>query len=189
MMSYSTATLVSIGLLVGTSPAAPQNTPEAPAAVPAAELLELRVKTFEVLLDSLAGGLPPTVRIWLVSDPERDPVTGEVTRTSHSPAEVQAIQSRFPSVRLPDDPDRLFLCPPGAEVRMPGSGCPILEDGVIVRLSSVRVSGARAEVTGVLMRSGRSEWGVYSWAEGATIEFERAASGWTFSRFTSRWIT
>jgi hypothetical protein len=101
----------------------------------------------------------------------------------------RAIQRIFPTARYSENLDSLVLCPAGVQLRMPGSGCPIRDDGVIIQLWSLRVYGDSLSVYGVLIQSSPGRTRTASWAQGTSLAFVRTGRLWKLVKASGRWIT
>ena len=119
--------------------------------------------------------------IWL----RADTVAGSTSRLKLTPQQVAAVMRLHPRIRLVPPSESLFLCPPGRVVRMPGSGCPIRDDGVIVSLFDFRVAGDSLIAGGDVIKSRGSS----TWAEGIAYGFRWLNGAWTFVRLLDRSIT
>ena len=122
-----------------------------------------------------------TQLIWL----RADTAAGSTSRLRLTPQQAAAVMRLHPRIRLVSPAENLFLCPPGRVVRMPGSGCPIREDGVIVSLFDFRVAGDSLIAGGDVIKSR----GDSTWAEGMAYVFRWAKGAWTFVRLLDRSIT
>jgi len=106
------------------------------ATVASAQLPESdRSQVARVALDAVADSLNPPLetdgRLWLHEWATR--TESGWTSETISDATLPAVQGRYPEARIGegDLPD-FFLCPEGVQLSMPGSGCPIRDDGRIV---------------------------------------------------------
>jgi hypothetical protein len=141
---------------------------------------ELHVQAISSTLTLLE--IPAVNRLWLRGSGPRD------NRRELSPISEElaaAVQRRFPNARVAAPDQRLFLCPPGVSVQLPGQGCPILDDGVIVMVGWMRSAGDGVTVNATVIQSKGSS----TWAESITALFRRARLRWQFVRVTERSIT
>lgn len=85
----------------------------------------------------------------------------------------------------------LFACPEGISVRLPGQGCPIVEDGVIALLGELETRGdGSVEVVAELIESVWSrEGGASTWSNGYRIRVGRVSSsaGWSVTDVSHIW--
>jgi len=92
---------------------------------------------------STAIHLKATGRIWLRGWTERG------VRHALSDGVVAGLRSTFPLAQQTDLERGLYECPPGRELRMPGSGCPIRERGIIVTFHDLEIVDAERVKTSV----------------------------------------
>ncbi|MGH7505420.1 MAG: hypothetical protein ACRELX_07200 [Longimicrobiales bacterium] len=155
---------------------------------PSAEPAQVWLTTVRFVLDSL-GPVDESVRIWVQPARPRE-TTGDTVTAVTSPEVRPELERAFPNARVTPASDVLFLCPPGVQVRMPGRGCPIRENGVIVRLGPVSVQGDTLHIMVALIRSSSRDSRVfYSWAKGTALVFVRSRGSWEFVRSLGSWIT
>jgi hypothetical protein len=129
-------------------------------------------------------------RIWIrTSEPLAIRREGSPPLVPMAPAVAEALRAAFPEARFtPDSNEQLFLCPAGVRVVMPGSGCPIKDDGVIVVLSPIRLVGDSVAARGTIIRSsGGSEpsrigGSVSTWAVSCDLYFLRENASWKVVR-------
>jgi hypothetical protein len=147
-----------------------------------ADSAQLRVATVAVLLDSAGPSSAREMRIWVGG--------GEDLRPSISDTVWQVIADSFPTARLMQPGDTVFLCPAGKPLSMPGSACPIRDDGVVVRLNVLRAYGDSAIATGFLVRSEVSPSGRHmTWGEGLSLVFEQRDGVWRLRAIRGRAVT
>lgn len=141
---------------------------------------------------------PDSVRIWIAGALIEDP---EGPYREDAPQIPRAVRDQlietFDGARIVDDWANIFElvseCPPGESVRMPGHGCPIRDDGIVVSLGPLSVAAdgmvtTQASVT--RSQSVRSGAEVVTWAEGFRITLERSEDGsWITRDVTDIWIT
>jgi hypothetical protein len=102
-----------------------------------------------------------------------------------SPAVWSAFLEQFPNaVQVPAD-EVLFECPPGREVRMPGSGCPIRDGGRVAVLLPITPEGTDGASAAASVTSSNPS-GDRSRRVGIGIELRRTGAGWTFVQ--TRWL-
>lgn len=148
----------------------------------------LRVQMLQVLVDSLGPDERPP-RIWIIQHADREAVAGPMGLTRLTAAERTAILKAFPTVEFAEHTDSLFLCPAGVHVSMPGTGCPIRDEGVIVYPGSLRLDGDSLRARSTLIQSGEADSGAYTWAQGAEVVFTRMQATWRTRGIRLLWIT
>ncbi len=149
----------------------------------------LRLSVIEIVLDSLASERVHTSRLWIRAYLSVDPGTRRLQRVPPTAEQLATIRSRFPTAAVPASHDGLFLCPPGVRVRMPGVGCPILEDGLIVEVGPLEIDADSAHASGSVIQSSTRNGRTSTWAQGVRLLFRRSMSGWKFVRVLGGWIT
>jgi hypothetical protein len=142
-----------------------------------------------VLIDSLGPRRSDPYRIWLHADRERAGTSSGVRFVPLSQDAEREIQRSFPTARYSEKFDSLVLCSAGVQLRLPGSGCPIRDDGVIIQLWSLRVHFDSLSVHGVLIQSSPGRTRTVSWAQGISLVFVRAGGLWKLVKASGRWIT
>lgn len=155
-------------------------------AVPEAQ--SLHVAAVQAALDVGAVRDSGRSRIWMVpyTDHHLQPSAQPVTDL---PEPVrQALTNAYPILRFRGSETSLFLCPPGVQVEMPGVGCPILEDGLIIALGPPSYSAdGSVKITVRVVQS--EEAGAYTQAIGLTLLMTKDEAGrWTRTGLGS-WIT
>ena len=143
-----------------------------------ADTMELHLEAIRAAFDTL--NIPSATRLWLRHTLALVPDKLDPQRVDISQEFLTHVQRRFPNARLAARDQRLFLCPPGVTVSMPGQGCPVLDDGVIVSAGPIRVEGNLVLVSASVTRSNRS--GTNTWAEGFSVVFRRSGGQWHFVR-------
>jgi hypothetical protein len=143
-------------------------------AVTPADSINLVLEAYSVLLDN-TGTRAITGPIWLESDTAAD----SMSRFHLSSKQAKSILESDPRVRLVSEREDLYLCPPGREVRMPVSGCPIRESGVIVTLQTWQRDATTLIIIGSVVKSGTS--GRHTWAEILGVAFRWDDAGWKYS--------
>jgi hypothetical protein len=98
---------------------------------------------------------------------------------------VYALRPRYPGVSAPPSDTELFLCPAGVSVRMPGRGCPIIEDGVVVRIQHPRFTEGSVHIPITVIRSK----GAMTWAVGHIVVLVRQNDAWRVVDFIGEFIT
>lgn len=110
---------------------------------------------------------------------------GEMVLEPLSPAVWSAFLEHFPNaVQVPAD-EVLFECPPGHEVRVPGSGCPIRDGGKVAVLMPITPEGTDGASAGASVTSSNPS-GDRSHRVGMGIELRRTGASWMFVQM--RWF-
>lgn len=150
----------------------------------------LHVTSIRILFDRLASGITAEHPIWLRLHVQR-PDTGSGSPLQPSETQWREISHALPSARLAGARDTLFECPPGVRVSMPGTGCPIRENGIIVEVDRPVVDGDSATMWVWLIESGASDGRTLTWAQGLALVLERAGDGrtWRLRAVRARFIT
>jgi hypothetical protein len=139
-----------------------------------------------VLLDSLAPAVSRTDRIWLGV---RFRGTAAAALYHITDAEAAAIADAYPGSRRAAPGDTIYLCPPGVELRLPGTACPIRDDGVVMELGPLRFDGDSVATSGWLIRSSTRGGSLVTWAEVLSLVFERHCRGWRLRGIRVRAVT
>jgi hypothetical protein len=139
------------------------------------------------MLDSAGTAREQAHRIWLQGYPVRDSLG--TRRVLPSVNSVSVIKASFPGLVVVDANAPLFLCPPGKGVLMPGYGCPIRDDGVIVYFTPVRVDGRTARVGVSIIRSAGSGERYSTWAADYALDLAFTGERWVVRRKTMVGIT
>jgi hypothetical protein len=141
----------------------------------AADSAAIRIASLRALSDSVfRGGTDRVIWIRARKTPRRPADT--VTPTVPSAGEFRAIRDSFPGARLVPEDTELFECPPGREVIMPSSGCPVRDNGVIVTFEAIEATDSTVQ-TGIRVMAS-SGGGRMTWAEGFSQVFGRDGTGW-----------
>ena len=98
---------------------------------------------------------------------------------------LTTIVQAYPGVRPVSPLENLYQCPPGRTVRMPGSGCPIRDDGAIVSLIALQAEGDSLLSGGHVIKSDGSN----TWAESISFVFRRVSGAWRYVRVASSSIS
>jgi len=114
-------------------------------------------------------------RIWLRIDTTAE----SADRLRMAPHTANAIVASDGRVRIAPLTQELFRCPAGKVVRMPSSGCPILESGVIVTISQPRVAGDSLIIDGEIIQSSARPT---TWAVGVGLIFRWVSGAWKYER-------
>jgi hypothetical protein len=138
-----------------------------------ADSVSLRLEVIRLVLGN-TNTSPDAQTLWLVADtlPESPPALRLSVR------EREAIRNAYPRMRFVSPSERLLLCPPGREVRIPGSACPIRDAGVIVRVGGLRIDGDSAIAVGTVTKSNAR--GTKTWSQGVVLVFGWVANGWKY---------
>jgi hypothetical protein len=97
-----------------------------------ADSAALRLAVLTAVLDTF-GIAPTQPRIWLAPYRVYDAIAKKGKDVPFTTVELDSIQRHYPGVMPVADAISPFRCPPGITVKMPGQGCPIAENGIIVR--------------------------------------------------------
>jgi hypothetical protein len=154
-----------------------------------ADSAQIRVATLRILIDSLAESPESPGRIWISGSHQLRRDTASARQFALSDTQWAAISQAFPTARHVVPTDSLFLCPAGVELRMPGSGCPIKEDGIVVELAPLRVDADSVTSSGLLVQSSTSYGRLVTWAQGMWLVFERVQGRWRVRAIRGRFIT
>lgn len=130
-------------------------------------------------------------RVWLQPYRVRDEEAGTwVVQGGPTPLELESLRAIFPDLEvLPPDADP-FLCPDGVEVRMPGPGCPIRDDGAIVELYPPRLEAGLVMAGGSVITSSPGQSGEFvTGLTGFEIAFEWTGVGWRFLEIRLTMVT
>ena len=149
----------------------------------------LRVLTAQVMLETFKPPFPRDGRIWFGGGIHfrRDSVTD--ARFLLSDAEWSLLVESYPGARRAVPTDTVFMCRPGVKLRMPGSGCPILDGGIVIELAPLIAHGDSVQTGGYLVQSSTSDGRDISWAQGFHMILERAQRGWRLRAIRSRSVT
>lgn len=140
-------------------------------------------QTLRSLANEANVGLPHAKPLWVQGVRAAD--EGEMVLGPLSPAVWSALLEHFPNaVQVPAD-EVLFECPPGREVRVPGSGCPIRDGGKVAVLMPITPEGTDGASAGASVTSSNPS-GDRSHRVGMSIELRRTGAGWMFVR--TRWF-
>lgn len=154
----------------------------------AADSVALRMAVLQIMLDSLGPDQEPG-RIWIQPRANGHAATNQTRSMGLTANEWNAISERFPAARLADASDTLFLCPPGVRVMMPGTGCPIRDQGIIVSFSPLRLMGDSVRAGGSLIQSAVGSQGSFTWMQFIQAVFEHRQGEWRFRGIRDRGIT
>ena len=166
MARTRSAVLISLFLLVGAKPVCAQ----APGLISASD----SVVVWTAALDTVAKSLNVERHQVLWLQPTPHPPSATV---------VRGVQSLFPNMRVNDSEAELFLCPPGRTLTMPGTGCPIRENGAILRLRTIKAATQdEVSVTVSFVRSNQE--GDRTWLTAQEVLLARTVDGrWQVSGF------
>lgn len=118
-------------------------------------------------------GLDLERRLWLRETPAVPVLSAEV---------LSELSGRVPGLRPVENGREMRQCPEGEPRTLPGSACPILDDGVVVWFYRLEVSGDVASVGVGLTHPGH--------AAGRGVLLRRDPDGdWVFDRFNGGFIT
>jgi hypothetical protein len=148
----------------------------------------VRIAALRVVLDTLGPQGADAGRIWVRPHTERDPATGERRSVTLSPAERAAVAEAFPTARVIDAPDTSFLCPPMMRTLLPGTGCPIRDDGVIVEFAPLRFDGDSVSTAGMLIQSWPAARGTLTWVQWIDLVLDRTRGKWEVRGIRGRWL-
>jgi len=152
--------------------------------------VQVHLAVLRALFDSLRVDTSRTARIWVLPTAHWDSVTRTSTDVALSDRELAAIEAVYPRARGAPAYDSVFVCAPGVRARMPGRGCPIRDDGIVVRFRTIRVSGDTARMAAGVIRSESGASGVYTWQEGFDwIVLVYTRGTWDLRAMLARWIT
>jgi hypothetical protein len=149
----------------------------------------LRIATIGVLLDSLAGPNDGDGRIWISRTGDLRSQPGAASAYALSDSEWMRIAAHYSSAKLIEHGDSALMCPPGVQLRMPESGCPIREGGIILGLGPVQLYGDSAASAGWILRSTSSQQRTLSWIQGMVLIFEPLSTGWRLRHVRTRSTT
>jgi len=144
------------------------------------DTITIHLASLRVALDSLAHNAPSSVRIWLSGPAIPDAGTTGIHSKPLSPSEERRITADFPEVRFVDAGEELIVCPPGVTLRMPGSGCPIRESGVIVWLGQITVEGDSVRTSISMTQSEASGGRVLTWSQTVGLVYGQTRGTWQF---------
>ncbi len=173
MRPYS-ASAVLFSLWVFSSPANSQS-------LSVRDSILIRATAVAATLDSFR--IDPNSRIWIERLVSRSD-THSLARENVDPL-VNALRPRYPRVSAPPSDTELFVCPAGVSVKMPGRGCPIIEDGVIVRIQHPRFTEGSVHIPITVIRSR----GAMTWAAGHIVVLVRQNDTWQIVDFIGEFIT
>ena len=123
-----------------------------------------------------------STRIWLQRDM---PSRGATLVPKRRDLVLTLLQDRYPRARAAEGQAGLFLCPAGVQVQTPGRGCPILDNGVIIKIGPVQFLPNAARISIELIKS----HGNFMSVRGHTMTLVREGMTWTVKRVTDRFIT
>jgi hypothetical protein len=148
----------------------------------------LRIASLRVALEQIVRSRNDSLRIWITA--ESQPDSTSAARTLPLPAHAwSAVQAAFPAAWAVRTMDEAFLCPPGVEVRMPGSSCPIRESGIIVQFGPLTIAGDSARAAVFIVQSAPTAGRISTWGEVVVFLFVRREEGWQYDRIVMRYIT
>ena len=133
----------------------------------AADSVEIRTAAILATIDTLRAAESSTP-IWIRV---ADDTIGLRSSTKRIESDVRR---RFPRARIAPSQSELYQCPPGVELRMPGTSCPILENGIVVDVGTIRIIRNQPCLSVAVIRTQAH----MTWAEGLVIYFARGKRGW-----------
>jgi hypothetical protein len=155
-----------------------------------ADSARIRLAVVKAIVDTVSRRRPPA-RIWIESPTEREVASGETRGVVLTGGEWAAIASEYPQARRIERFGRVFDCPEGVTVRMPGSGCPILEGGIIIVPGSMQLLGDSLRAGAVLIQSSQraQSFRFSTSAQGLTVVFRYVEGVWQTHALRFLWIT
>lgn len=148
----------------------------------------IRLAVVQAIVDTVGRHQPPA-RIWILPSIERDSVSGQNRRIALTASEWKAIADEYPHAKQIEQLDSVFDCPPGVRVQMPGTGCPILDGGIIIQVGRMQVFGDSLRASAVLIQSSQGARRVATWAQGLWVVFRYAGGFWRRHALQFLWIT
>jgi hypothetical protein len=151
--------------------------------------VSIRVASLRALFQLLRIDATSLARIWIVTHegvgygPMR---VGQVPLTEREHA---AIRSAYPGARTAIAMDSVIQCPPGVELMMPIRGCPIRDDGIVVRFIPFNVDGDTIRTGGEVIQSRPGGYPTHSWAAGMSLLFVRVGRDWILRAGGFYWET
>lgn len=102
------------------------------------DVADLRVAVLRGAIESIPSHWTPATRLWVRLPLRIEEGAHEGFEQEFTSLEWSALAEAFPmAIQVRRDGLDLYVCPPGITVSMPGSSCPILEDGIIVAFGAM----------------------------------------------------
>lgn len=158
-----------------------------PLVLTAHDSAQVLTTTLAVPPDSLAGPDASARTIWLSVRPFPHDSAQPRTLTL-SDNQFAAINESFPGARPVQPTVSPFMCPPGVELRLPGTACPIRDGGIAVEIGIMRIESESVTTFGVVIRGTPNHDSPASFARGLGMLLERSGDVWRLRRTTTGFI-
>jgi hypothetical protein len=121
-------------------------------------------------------------RIWLHQS--RNSGSSDSERVFPATQLLQILRDTFPGLVIVEPNASLFLCAQGERVLMPGHGCPIRDDGLIITVRAPRFDSDSARVGVGIIQSRDHGSGYSTWESDFGVDMVRSGAIWRLRKKT-----